>query len=263
MTGSAILSASGIRVRYNGHFALDDVRFAAEPGSVIGLIGPNGAGKTTLLKVLAGLLEPESGRVVFDGQDLSYWDKAALARRLGYLSQDRTVHWPVTVGRLVSLGRLPHLGPWQKPGGDDWAAVERALAEADITGLRARTVTTLSGGERARALLARVLAGEPDILLADEPVSGLDPGHRLQLLERLRRVAGEGRTVVIVLHDLTLAARFCDHLVLLHDGRVLADGAPATVLTPDTLQQSYGVDAVTVERDGETTILPWALKPGV
>ena len=258
MTGTPVLQAECLTVRYNGTPVVDDISLAAAAGEVIGLIGPNGAGKTTLIKALSGLLKPLSGIIALDGEALAQWNRDALARCVGYLSQNRVVHWPVTVERLVSLGRLPHRSPWQNLTQADEYAIDQALATADVATIRTRTVTTLSGGELARVLLARVLAGQPRVLLADEPVSGLDPGHRLQVLDRLRAISRDGRLVVIVLHDLTLASRFCDRLILLDQGKLVADDTPEKVLQPERLSSVYGVDAVTVTHNGQQAVLPWA-----
>ena len=264
MSGSTVLQAREVTVqarevtvRYNGSPVVDCVSLDADGGTVIGLIGPNGAGKTTLIKALSGLLPISDGTIALNGKALKSWSREALAREVGYLSQSRIVHWPVTVERLVSLGRLPHRGPWDRLAEEDAAAVESALEATDVISIRNRTVTTLSGGELARVLLARVLAGEPRVLLADEPVSGLDPGHRLQVLEGLRTLARQGRLVVVVMHDLTLASRYCDRLVLLDQGKVIADGAADEVLAPDRLSSVYGVEALTVSHNGENAILPW------
>jgi iron complex transport system ATP-binding protein len=153
---------------------------------------------------------------------------------------------------------LPHLGPWDSPAEADRAAVDIALGQADVKHLAARSATTLSGGELTRALLARLLAGDPKIMLADEPVAGLDPAHRIQVLAFLRDIAKRGRTVIVVLHDLTLAARFCDRLILMNSGKVAADGAPRDVLIPDLLASAYGVNAAFLEYDGQMVIVPWA-----
>lgn len=258
MTVVPSLEVIDLSVSYEQSRVLEHVSLNAEGGSLIGLIGPNGAGKTTLIKALANLLPVTEGSILIDGRSLAAWNREALARRLGYLSQNRTVHWPVTVERLVSLGRLPHRTPWGSLSKADQTAIRHALAMTDVETLNTRTVTTLSGGELARVLLARVLAGDPQIILADEPASGLDPGHRLQVLSSLQSFARGGRLVVAVLHDLTLASRFCDRLILLQDGRVNADGPPQAVLTPERLARVYGVNAVTVEQDGNKAVLPWA-----
>lgn len=257
MTASPNLEVLDLSVSYDGSTVLEHVSFEAAGGAVIGLIGPNGAGKTTLMKALANLLHPSTGSVLVDGKSITGWSREALARRVGYLSQSRTVHWPVTVERLVSLGRLPHRSPWGGLSESDQAAVSQAMDLADVKTLCARTITTLSGGELARVLLARVIAGNPEIILADEPASGLDPGHRLHVLTSLRKMAQAGRLIIVVLHDLTLASRFCDRLILVQDGRIAADGMPQAVLTPERLERVYGVSAVTVERDGATAVLPW------
>lgn len=257
MTVRPHINTISLCARYGSEPVLEHVSFEAGGGSLIGLIGPNGAGKTTLIKALANLLAPASGSILVDGKAHAAWNRDALARRVGYLSQSRTVHWPVTVERLVSLGRLPHRGPWDGLSETDQAAIQQAMELTDVQTLGARTVTTLSGGELARVLLARVLSGDPQIILADEPASGLDPGHRLQVMESLRDMAHGGRLVIAVLHDLTLASRFCDRLILLQEGRVAADGAPQAVLTPERLEQVYGVSAVTVEQDAVAAVLPW------
>lgn len=258
MTTSPHFEVEGLSVQYDDVRVLDQIAFAARGGALIGLIGPNGAGKTTLIKAMAGLLTTSSGVMTLDGKPIDKWHQDALAQKIGYLSQSRIVHWPVTVDRLVSLGRLPHRGPWDSVSDTDQAAIDEALMLTDVETLRSRTVTTLSGGELARVLLARVLAGMPQVILADEPVSGLDPGHRLQVLSELKRLSADGRLVVVVLHDLTLASRFCDRLILLHEGRIEADGIPGDVLSPQTLATVYGVEAVTVSKGEETTVLPWS-----
>ncbi|MEQ9444812.1 MAG: ABC transporter ATP-binding protein [Rhodospirillaceae bacterium] len=251
-------SAMGVSLQYDEALIVDDVSFKAHGGQLVGLIGPNGAGKTTLIKAMAGLLKPSKGAMALDGCDLTVWSKPALAQRVGYLSQTRAVHWPVTVARLVSLGRIPHRGPWDSLSEDDQMAIDAALTLTDSTEIKDRTITTLSGGELARVLLARVLAGEPQVILADEPVSGLDPGHRLQVLGGLKALAQSGRLVVVVLHDLTLASRFCDRLILMNHGRVAADGAPKDVLTPARLSSVYGITSLQVTDGDEAAVLPWA-----
>ncbi len=237
------LTGANLTVRLGGRTVLANAALDAPPGTLVGLIGPNAAGKTTLLRVLAGLAMPDDGAVMLDGAPLHGLPRTARARALAYLEQDPVCQWPLAVGRLVALGRLPWLGPFQRPGAADAAAVARAMDEAGIAALADRPVTTLSGGERMRAFLARALAGAPRVLLADEPVASLDPYHQIGVMELLRAQAARGAAVVAVLHDLTLAARFCDRLVLLDGGRVAAAGTPAEVLTAESVARVYGVAA--------------------
>jgi len=262
---NAAFSLDDLAVRLGGRPVLRGVDLTIGGAGVVGLIGPNGAGKTTLLKTMMGFISPHEGTVRFGGKPLSAWEPQALARRVGYLAQGAPCSWPMAVERVVALGRTPHLRRFGRPGSADAAAVEQAMAATGVSILRHRPVTDLSGGERMRVMLARVLAGCPEILLADEPIVALDPHYQLQVMESLRGFAREGRTVVVVLHDLTLAARFCDRLVLLHDGRVMADGAPEAVLTSDVLEAAYGVTAHVGRCEGGLFVLPWKLggEPGL
>ena len=253
-----LLQTLRLSVSLAGREVLGDLNLAIEAGELIGLIGPNGAGKTTLLRAMAGLLPVDGGEILLQGQALAEVDRSALGRALAYLPQDGGSHWAVDVETLVMLGRLPHLGRWRSPGESDRAAVSRALNACDVSQFRTRPVTQLSGGERSRVLLARALAGEPKLLLADEPVAGLDPGHQLDVMERLQSLASSGAAVVVVMHDLTLAARFCSRLVLLHDKQVAAEGAPNSVLSAETLARCYGVRAYHGSLDGESIVVPLA-----
>ncbi|MCR9219108.1 MAG: ABC transporter ATP-binding protein [Alphaproteobacteria bacterium] len=254
---TAPLEARAIRVERGGRPVLDRVDFALRTGECVGLIGPNGAGKTTLLRALLGLQPVSAGRVLLEDRPIEAWEPSARARRLAYLPQQGGQAWPVRVERFVSLGRLPHLEPWRGPGPTDREAVSRAMAAADVTALADRPVTALSGGEQARVHLARALAVEAPLLLADEPTAGLDPYHQLQLMARLRALARrDGRAVVVVLHDLTAASRFCDRLCLLNAGAVAADGPPRTVLTPERLAAVYGVTPAPHPLP-ESAVLPW------
>ncbi|MFA9460436.1 ABC transporter ATP-binding protein [Thiohalorhabdus sp. Cl-TMA] len=251
------LEARDLTLEQGSRTVVHGVSLDLEPGRVAGILGPNGAGKSTLLRALAGLHAPAGGEVRLNGERLSRLRGHDRARELGYLPQAATVHWPLSVERVVALGRLPHLGPWQRPGAEDGYAVDRALAATGVEGLRHRPVTQLSGGERARVLLARVLAGEPSTLLADEPVAGLDPYHQVHFMELVRDYAGQGRTVALVLHDLNLAARFCDRLYLLDEGALVAQGTPREVLDPRHLGEVFGIRAVYGEQDGEPYVVPW------
>ena len=212
------------------------------PGTLTGIVGPNGAGKSTLARAMLALV-PHTGRILVDDAEVATMSRAELAKRVAYLPQGQTLHWPLTVERLVELGRLPHLAPMSRIGEADTAAIERAIERADVAGLRERVATELSGGERARVLLARALAVEAPALIADEPLASLDPGHQIDVMELLQSEARAGGVVIAVLHDLTMAARYCDRLVLIDSGTVVADGTPAEVLTPANLKSVYGIDA--------------------
>jgi iron complex transport system ATP-binding protein len=254
---TALLEASNLAVSLGRRPVLDDVAFALDPGETVGLVGPNGAGKTTLLRALAGVLKPVRGEVRLEGQPVGSLPHGHFAARVAYLPQGGGSYWAVPVRTLVMLGRLPHRERWSKPETADERAVDTALAATGVEHLAERPVTELSGGERARVLLARALAGEPQLLLADEPVSGLDPYHRLEVMDHLRALSHAGKAVVVVLHDLTLAARFCDRLVLLADGKVAASGPPEDVLTPQRLDSVYRVRAVLGRQGGEPFVVPW------
>ncbi|WP_337998128.1 ABC transporter ATP-binding protein [Oleispirillum naphthae] len=255
-------SVENLAVSLSGRPVLRGIDLALGGAGVTGLIGPNGAGKTTLLKTMMGFLPPAAGEARFGGQALAAWEPQALARRVGYLAQGSPCSWPMSVERVVAIGRTPHLSRFGRPGAADAAAVERAMAATGVAHLRRRPVTDLSGGERVRVMLARALAGCPEVLLADEPVAGLDPHYQLQVMETLRDFAAEGRGVVVVLHDLTLAARFCARLVLLHGGRVMADGTPEEVLTPGLLEAAYGVTVHVGRHGGGLYVLPWEVSGG-
>ena len=216
-----------------------DVTFAVAPGETVGLIGPNGAGKSTLLRCLAGLRTPTSGAVHHDGTDLATLDARRVARRLAFVEQTGESDADLRVADVVALGRTPFRDRWRGLSAADHAIVDAALDHLDLTALRDRHWSTLSGGERQRAHIARALAQRPSAILLDEPTNHLDIRHQLELMELL---AGTDQTVLVALHDLALAARYCDRLVLLHAGELVADGPPATVLTRDRLRAVYEVD---------------------
>jgi iron complex transport system ATP-binding protein len=240
---TGLLSVRGLNVDLGGRAVLRDVGLEARAGEVVGLVGPNGAGKTTLLRAICQLAPIRTGDMRWDGRALDRLNARMRATTLAYLPQGQTIHWPLTVRRLVELGRLPRLGPLSRPSSRDAAAVEEAMAAADIAQLAGRDTATLSGGERARVLLARALAVEAPVLLADEPTVSLDPRHVLEIMTLLRRIADQGRLVVAVMHELGLVARFCDRVVLLNEGRKVAEGPPRDVLTPERLRDVYRISA--------------------
>ncbi|KQU48261.1 ABC transporter [Sphingomonas sp. Leaf339] len=234
---------------------LRDVSARFEAGRVTAILGPNGAGKSTLVKAMAALVTA-SGSVTLDGAAVGDMDARARARAIGYLPQDAAVHWNMPARELVALGRLPYRRASVAPSALDAVAIDRAMAATDTATLAARPVGELSGGERARVLLARVLAGEPRWLLADEPLASLDPAHQIDLLARLQAHARDGSGVVVVLHDLAQAARAADDVLLLKDGGVLAFGPAATVLTPALLEQAFGVRVAMLDEGGRRLPVP-------
>ena len=236
------LVARALHVRLGGADVLSGVSAALQAGHVTAILGPNGAGKSTLLACLAGLRRADAGEVMLDDQPLATLPARTRAQRIGFLPQVAEVNWDVDVQTLVALGRFPHSAGWGETEADR-AATEAALAATDMGRLRHRVVNTLSGGERGRALLARVLAGTPQWLLADEPLASLDPAHQIDVLDQLRNVAALGTGVVVVLHDLNQAARVADDILMLREGVVAAAGPPDAVLTPETLAAVYGIEA--------------------
>jgi len=237
------LAAQGITVERGGRAILNDVSLELEAGTFVALVGANGAGKSTLLSVLAGLLKPERGEVLLDGAVISAVDPRDLARRRAYLPQNPRAEWPISVERLVALGLTPQLPAFGGlPGGFE-PRLTNAIAACDLLAQRLQPATTLSGGELARAMLARALVGDPEILIADEPMTGLDPRHAMDSVARLQALAGQGRLVIAAVHDLTLAARSATHVMALREGRLAAFGPTAEVLTPDLLRRVFDVEA--------------------
>jgi iron complex transport system ATP-binding protein len=235
------LAARGLVVQIGQRRTLDALTAAFAPGEVTCVVGPNGAGKSTLMACLAGLRKPTAGEVRLGGAPILRMAAAARARRIGFLPQTAEIAWPLEAWALVALGRTP----W---GGGSTAADQAAIAAAmQATGcadLAHRRIDTLSGGERARVLIARALAGEPEWLLADEPLTGLDPGHQIDACALFRKLAREdGRGVVLTLHDLPLALRLADRVLVLAEGAVLASGPPDAALTPEVIRRAYGVEA--------------------
>jgi iron complex transport system ATP-binding protein len=210
--------------------ALAGISLEIPAGRCTAVLGPNGSGKSTLLRVLLGVLRPTSGVARFRDLPVGDWPRDALAREVGVLPQGEETHFPMTVREMVAMGRYPHLGPWRREGPADRAAIDRALVRCDVEGFAARDLATLSGGERQRARLARALAQEPGTLVLDEPTVALDVRHAMAILELLRGLREEGATILLVTHDLNLAARYADRLVVLQDGRLAADGPPAEIL---------------------------------
>ncbi|APL93153.1 ABC transporter ATP-binding protein [Sphingobium indicum] len=248
------IRAQALSIRLGRHPAVNGVDLLLEPGCLLGIIGPNGAGKSTLIRALLGLVPRAGGTVLIDGVDSGRLSRQEIARRIAYLPQGQALHWPLAVERLVALGRLPHLGPLSRLSAEDEALIDAALMRADALHLKGRVATELSGGERARVLLARALAVGAPALIVDEPLAALDPGHQIDVMDLLKAEARAGSLVVAVLHDLGMAARYCDRLVLMDHGSPVADGAPLEVLTERNLAQVYGI-AARIEADGKWPLI--------
>ena len=246
-----MLAAENLSVTRGGRAVVEGLSATLAPGRITAIIGPNGAGKSSALLALAGLLEPSGGAVTLDGAPLTALTPRARAQAIGYLPQSPDIAWDVSVESLVALGRLP----WRDRG---TAAVEAAIEALDLAALRHRPVSRLSGGERARVLLARVLAGEPRWILADEPLAALDLAHQLALIAHLRACAAAGQGVVMVLHDLALAMNHADHVLVLHEGRLAAAGPPADTLTPETIANVWGVSTRWLGEPGQFGLIAGA-----
>ncbi|WP_405981872.1 ABC transporter ATP-binding protein [Streptomyces sp. NBC_00158] len=234
------ITAEGLSWSVAGTPVVRGVSLDVAPGETVGLLGPNGSGKSSLLRCLAGLRTPDAGTVRYDGECVRDWSARRTARHVAFVGQDAAADSDLTVADVVGLGRTPYRDRWRGPDARDRAVVAAALDRLGLTGLAGRSWRALSGGERQRAHIARALAQQPNGLLLDEPTNHLDVRHQLELMELL---TGTGRTVLVALHDLSLAARYCDRLLLLHHGRLTASGTPAAVLTRERLAAVFEVDA--------------------
>jgi iron complex transport system ATP-binding protein len=239
----SVLDASKICVHRGRRAILDDVSLHAESGDFVAVIGANGAGKSTLLSALAGLLKPDSGAVRLDGVSIHAISGMKLARRRAYLPQNPRCEWPISVERLVALGLTPTLPALGGLPASFGPRITLALQACDLLDHRDQPATTLSGGELARAMLARALVADPDVLIIDEPIAGLDPKHALDTAQRLQLLAQGGKLVIASIHDLTLAGRYASRIFALSNGRVQGDGATQATLTPALIRSAFEVEA--------------------
>ena len=258
MSEAALLTAEGVNVTLAGRVVLKNVSFSLASGHLVALVGPNGAGKTTLLRALSGLLSSE-GSIHIGGEALADLSLRERSKRFAYLPQGHVVHWPLPARDIVALGRYPHgatdparLSP------RDTEAVLRAMQAVDVMEFSERRVTELSGGERSRVVLARVLAVEAPVILADEPTASLDPRHQIDVMKNLRATADKGVLVIVVTHDLGLAARFADHVLVLQDGRLVSQGAPSDALSEAVMADVFRISAYRAVYQHEAVIVPWA-----
>ena len=251
-----ILELVGVGVRLGETSVLDGIDLSIAPGEIVLLAGRNGAGKTTLLRVAAGLVTPSAGSARIAGHDMAKLGRRAVARQVALVPQDTQVPFPYAVSELVLMGRAPHLGLLGFEAAADRDRVAAALARLGIAELAERSILELSGGERQLVSIARALVQDTPLLLLDEPTAHLDVARRLELQTLLRELAAEGRSIVLVSHDLGAAAASADRLALLAEGRILATGAPAEVLTPDRLRTAFGVEARWLETEAGALLVP-------
>lgn len=248
-----LLHVSDLHVLLGSKKVLDGIGFDVSGGEFIGLIGPNGAGKSTLLKSILGLIA-SNGEITLNGKPSEKLTAIHRARLAAYLPQEREIGWAISVERLVVLGRMPYKSAFAAADARDALIAEEAMKRMDVTAFRHRSALELSGGEKARVLIARAMAQQAPLLLADEPTAGLDPAHQIGLMQSFAGLVKDGSSVIASMHDLALAARWCTRLVLVHEGRIVADGTPDKVLTRDNLRRVFGVE-VYLETTGEGLIV--------
>lgn len=256
------LEINGLHLELENTAILNNISVDVKQGEIVGLIGPNGAGKSSLLKSILGLIKIKSGKITLDGENIEHLTLKERAKKLAYAAQGAPVYWPLTVGHIVGLGRVPHLNPWQRLTLKDENAIDNALVRTDTIFLKERLVTTLSGGERARVMLARVLATASPYVLADEPVASLDPGHQLEVMKILRDLTDTGTSVIVVMHDLGLALRFCDRLILLNKGELIAQDTPDIILSDQNLASVFGITATRWVDNGKSFLVPYHTDKG-
>ena len=251
----SLLVADGLSYAVDDRAMVSDASFTLQPGSLTMLVGPNGAGKTTLLRLALGLLKPDRGTAVLDGDDVGSLSPVRRARKVAYLPQQRPLVWPQPVRDIVALGRFAYGAAPGRLSQEDEAAIARAIAACELEGFEERPADTLSGGELSRVHLARALAAETPLLIADEPVAALDPRYQHEVLRIFSQAAGEGRALLTVVHDLTLAARYADRLLWIKEGRIVADGAPRETITRERLRQVFEIEARVDARGDESIAL--------
>lgn len=250
------ISLRHVKVSVDGKVIVPDLSLDVPRRALVGIVGPNGAGKTTLAKAILKLIDIESGEISLLQRPLTSYKRSQLAKTVSYLPQEAPVHWPISVKEVVSLGRFAHSTAADSPAIIE-EAVTASLQATDTFELRDRSIARLSGGEYARVMLARTLAAHAPIMIVDEPIASLDPYHQLHVMEILRQYADEGNVVLAVLHDLTLAGRFCDRIVMMKDGAIVGDGPPKETLRQDLLRSTYDVETVEGSHLGDRYVIPW------
>lgn len=250
------LSVQNLRVSLGTRTIVANATFDLTPGEFVVLLGPNGAGKTTLLRGICGLI-PMSGTVSWQDTPLAEMPARKRAKTVAYLPQGHVAHWPMSVRETVAIGRFPYASSLSRLNDADETAIDRALHLSDAGHLTDRDVTTLSGGERARVMLARALAVEAPVLLADEPIAALDPEHQLAMATMLTELARDGRAVLAVMHDLAIASRYADRVLIMQDGRLVADGPPSETLTDDLVAEVFHIAVRRIEAGDRKAVLAW------
>lgn len=249
------LVSTGITIVRGSRRVVNNADLTLNAGELTILAGPNGAGKTTLVRAMAGLIAAE-GSTAFDGVSLRTLAPRVRARAISYLPQGHEFHWPMRVDSIVALGREPHADPFSQTSVKDRIAVERAMEATAIGEFSSRLITTLSGGERARVAIARALATEASVLIADEPTTSLDERHQLIVMDLLQRIAHQGTAVLAIIHDLALAMRFADRVVVMNEGRIVANDTPSLALTPERIAEVFGISVNRVETPDGPLLLP-------
>jgi iron complex transport system ATP-binding protein len=249
------LVSTGITVVRGSRRIVDNANLTLNAGELTILAGPNGAGKTTLARAIAGVMTAE-GSVTFDGINLRGMKPRARARAISYLPQGHEFHWPMRVDGIVALGREPHADPFSQTSVRDRIAIERAMEATAVGEFSSRLITTLSGGERARVAIARALATEASVLIADEPTASLDERHQLIVMDLLQRIARQGTAVLAIIHDLALAMRFADRVVVMNEARIVANDTPSLALTPERIAEVFGISVNRVETPDGPLLLP-------
>ncbi|OYD07567.1 heme ABC transporter ATP-binding protein [Paludifilum halophilum] len=242
-----VLTAEGITQSYGGTVVLRGIDLEVNPGETVGLIGPNGSGKTTLVRLLSGEETPDAGSVKLKGRELSAWSPRERARRVAVLPQEGLPPVAFTVEEVVTMGRHPHQGPWPWTGREDRKVVDQVLSQTSLERERHQSVDRMSGGERQRVAIAKAMAQQPELLILDEPTTFLDISHQLAILDRIRSwQRKEGLAVLVVLHDLNLAAQYCDRLLMIQNGALVREGTPADVIQSSAIREVYGVEPVII-----------------
>ena len=247
----SLISGSNLSFQIGDISILKNIDLEVKPGELVGLIGPNGAGKSTLLKLLTCVETASGGEIYYDGRKVSELSTEDRAKRIGYLVQGAKAYWPFTVEKVIGLGRLPYQKWWRSASAEDNEKVFQAMRITETLAYRNRVVTTLSGGEHTLVMLARIFATGPQLIFADEPVAALDPYHQLHVMEILRNHARNNCAAIVVLHDLSLAARFCDRLYLINHGELYSSGTPNQVMITENIADVYGVKTrITCDEEG-------------